>query len=86
MKSPVSIFRRSALVLVVSLLLNFGTFLINYRLLAFPYLSEEQRVSNASVVLTVTLSTFALCALLLASFVFWLLSRESITRGAKSEA
>ena len=69
--------RYALLVFASSLLLNFGAFLWNYRRLAFPHLTEEQRVANADEVLTLTLASFVLTALLLGALTFWLVSRAA---------
>lgn len=50
--------------------LNFCIFLLNYRILAFAHLSEEQRVANAEQILTVTLGTFAAASLVIAGLAY----------------
>lgn len=52
------------LLFLLSTVLNFGVFLINYRVLAFPFLSEGQREQNAGQILTVTLLSFGGVAML----------------------
>jgi hypothetical protein len=74
MKSPIV---RALFIVIASAALNFVAFLINYRLLAFPFLSEEQRVVNASSVLTTTLGSFVLAAVIVAAVVHWLTPRTA---------
>lgn len=67
-----------------STLVNFAIFIVNYRTLAFPYLSEEQRVENADRILTLTLLTFALAAAATALLAYWFMLRASRGRGEQA--
>jgi hypothetical protein len=73
MRSPIV---RSLAIFLSSLILNFGAFLISYRIVAFPYISEEQRVANADTVLTLCLAIFVLSALLVGGLAHWLFVKE----------
>jgi hypothetical protein len=53
----------AVLVTLASLILNFGTFILSYNRLATPFLAEEQRVSNANIIMGATLPTFSLIAI-----------------------
>ncbi|GLQ72719.1 hypothetical protein GCM10007932_20790 [Vibrio penaeicida] len=43
--------------------LNFGMFLVAYRKLSFPYMSEEQRVANAPYIFEYVLPCFIVVAI-----------------------
>jgi hypothetical protein len=51
-------------VALITFVLNFITFLVTYNKLATPYINEEQRVENASFILTATIGSFAVIAIL----------------------
>lgn len=70
------VYRRSLAIFFSGLILNFSAFLVSYRIVAFPFLSEEQRVANADTVLTLCLAIFALSALLVGGLAHWLFIRD----------
>ena len=50
--------------IVITLCLNFGIFLISYKKLAFPYLHEAQRMENAPYIFSYVLIGFFLSAII----------------------
>ncbi len=55
---------------------NFAVFVYGYNHLATPFLSEEQRVSNASFIMSAIVGAFAMIALLLGVVVYWALRNK----------
>lgn len=49
--------------IVLTLCLNFGIFIVSYKKLACPYLHEAQRVENASPIFSYVLTGFLLSAI-----------------------
>ncbi len=50
--------------IVITLCLNFGIFLISYKKLAFPYLHEAQRMENAPYIFSYVLIGFLISAII----------------------
>lgn len=50
--------------IVITLCLNFGIFILSYKKLAFPYLHEVQRVENAPYIFSYVLIGFLLSAII----------------------
>jgi hypothetical protein len=67
---------RACAVSVGSLVANFSIFVFSYNRLATPFLVEEQRVTNANFILTVTLGGFVLVACITGVVVYWMLRRQ----------
>jgi hypothetical protein len=63
------------LISLLSFSANIVAFLHSYRSLAFPFLSEEQRVANADFIMTISISAFAAAAIFTGVLLFWALSR-----------
>lgn len=67
----------STLVSIFSFVANFSVFVLGYRYLAFPFLSEEQRVINADFIMNIIVGAFALLAILLGFTVYWVFRTSS---------
>jgi len=76
-KTSARLAAQCVLIFVASTIANFGAFIFNYRLLAFPYLPEEQRVANADQILTTGIFVFGLAALFTVVLAYWTLGRRS---------
>jgi hypothetical protein len=55
----------ATIISILSFLSNFFVFVYGYDRLAVPFLSEEQRVTNASFIMSVVLGAFAGSAIVL---------------------
>ena len=49
---------------MITLCLNFGLFLFAYKQLAFPYLTEAQRMENAPLIFSYVFLGFLACSIL----------------------
>ncbi len=77
MKTSTSNVLLASTISVVSFVANFITFVFNYNRLVTPYLHEEQRVENANFIMKMTLSSFAVTALLTGLVIYFLLHRKN---------
>jgi hypothetical protein len=51
---------------------NGAVFVFSYSRLAFPFLTEEQRVANAEFIMSVTVGAYAAVAALTGILIYWL--------------
>lgn len=63
----------ACLVFLLGLVANFGVFVFAYDHLAVPFLSEEQRVTNANFIMNAIVPAFAGVAALVGTIVYWTL-------------
>lgn len=59
---------RAAILVAVAFSLNFGIFIYSYRILAFPYLHESQRMENAPLIFSYVLAGFLISAAITSAF------------------
>ncbi|MGJ0428219.1 hypothetical protein [Methylobacter sp.] len=60
--------------------LNFGLFIYFYNQLATPFITEEQRVSNAEYIMSLTVGGFAVAAIIIGFFVIYFLNKSKFGR------
>mgnify|MGYP000296588419 CR=1 FL=1 len=71
-----TVFSKLFLVLI-SLALNFGVFVISYKNLSFPYLHEAQRMENAPHIFTYVLGAFFVCAVVSTITTFYIARKSA---------
>lgn len=54
----------TGIISIISFIANFIAFTVNYNRLATPHLHEAQRAENADTIMTVTLGSFSVIAVL----------------------
>ena len=61
---------------IASFTLNGAVFVISYNRLATPFLTEEQRVLNADIIMSLTAGAFAIVAILIGFIVYMVLRQR----------